>query len=268
MKGSPKKKKRRDVLLAVMVLAIIGLIFGPQFKILFDMIASQFSKWRRQPSVEDRVRQYSDIVERRLSPHFLKAGVSYPPKSLVFIGLKQERILEVRASSDGNRFQWIRSYPILAASGVLGPKLREGDLQVPEGVYRIQLLNPNSLYHLSLRVNYPNEFDRARAKEDGRLDLGGDIMIHGSSVSVGCLAMGDEASEDLFVLAALTGIRNVKVILSPVDFRVRNLPPNSMLGRPPWVSSLYSAIRSEIGAFADDKSAAPPSKAIRPKLKK
>ena len=69
-------------------------------------------------------------------------------------------------------------YPILAASGVLGPKLREGDKQVPEGIYGAEALNPNSKFHLSIRLNYPNTFDRRMAQSDGRTQLGGDIMIH------------------------------------------------------------------------------------------
>jgi murein L,D-transpeptidase YafK len=67
------------------------------------------------------------------------------------------------------------------ASGGLGPKLGAGDRQGPERIYAIESLNPNSLFHLSMRLNYPNEFDQMRAKQDGRSDLGGDIMIHGST---------------------------------------------------------------------------------------
>ena len=80
---------------------------------------------------------------------------------------------------------------------MLGPKLREGDRQVPEGVYTIANMNPNSISHLSLALSYPNDFDRARAAEDGRADntLGGSIMIHGGSGSIGCMAVGDEAAE-------------------------------------------------------------------------
>jgi hypothetical protein len=61
----------------------------------------------------------------------------------------------------------LKTYPILAGSGTLGPKLVEGDGQVPEGLYRVESLNPNSSFHLALRVNYPNEFDRAKGKLDG-----------------------------------------------------------------------------------------------------
>ena len=71
-------------------------------------------------------------------------------------------------------------YPVIdgdevgaAFSGTLGPKLREGDGQIPEGIYGIGYLNPNSSYYLSLKVTYPNASDRARAKKDGRTNLGG-----------------------------------------------------------------------------------------------
>lgn len=83
----------------------------------------------------------------------------------------------------------------------------------PEGVYVIEWLNPNSRYHLSMRVSYPNAWDRQEATRENRTQLGGDIMIHGSNASIGCLAMGDEAAEDLFILAARTGISHVDVIL-------------------------------------------------------
>jgi len=123
--------------------------------------------------------------------------------------------------------------------------LREGDQQVPEGIYSIESLNPNSSYHLSLRVNYPNVFDREQAAREGRTNLGGDIMIHGGAVSVGCLAMGDEAAEDLFVLAADTGLTNITVILSPVDFRKGQRVPQTG-AVPPWTASLYQTIQSNL----------------------
>src|SRR5438094_7344225 len=85
-------------------------------------------------------------------------------------------------------------------------------------------LNPNSVAHLSLALDYPNDYDRTRAAEDGRDTLGGDIMIHGGSMSSGCVAIGDEAAEELFVLAADAGWRDAVVVLSPVDFRRSVLP--------------------------------------------
>jgi murein L,D-transpeptidase YafK len=142
----------------------------------------------------------------------------------------------------------IKTYPVLAASGAAGPKLREGDNQVPEGLYRISLLNPNSRFHLSLRVNYPNEFDRNMAALDGRTRLGGDIMIHGNAVSIGCLAIGDEGAEDLFVLAARTRLEHLNVIIAPLDLRRRKAPAKNEK-TPRWVEQLYGNIRDEINNY-------------------
>ena len=87
----------------------------------------------------------------------------------------------------------MRTFPFQGFSGTLGPKLREGDGQIPEGLYRIEYLNPNSSYHLSLKIDYPNAFDREKGRSDGRERLGYDIFIHGKSVTVGCIPIGDEA---------------------------------------------------------------------------
>jgi hypothetical protein len=201
-----------------------------------------------QNTVESRVLQFSNAVAARFSSDFTKAGVAYPPRALTFIGLKEEKRLEVYAAGKDDKFRFIRSYPILAASGHAGPKLREGDSQVPEGLYRIESLNPNSRFHLALRVDYPNAADRERAKEEKRTNLGGDIMIHGNAVSIGCLAMGDRAAEDLFVLAALTGIRNINVILSPIDFRTRDLT-EIPAGAPKWTAQLYDSIKAAMRQY-------------------
>lgn len=199
----------------------------------------------RAATVAERVQQYGAAARARLSPHFANQQVSYPPNELIFVGLKEEKLLEVHAKSGTNGFKLIRTYPILAASGVAGPKLREGDRQVPEGIYRIELLNPNSSYHLSMRIGYPNAFDRAQAAKEGRTKLGGDIMIHGKAKSVGCLAMGDDAAEDLFVLAANTGFEKITVILAPVDFRAgKSLPANAKL--PGWTVELYAQIKARL----------------------
>jgi len=202
----------------------------------------------REKSVADRVAQFGDTVDVRLKPLFLAAKVSYPPSSVTLIGLKEERELQLYAAGTNGQYNLIRSYPILAASGEAGPKLREGDLQVPEGFYRIELLNPNSRYHLSLRVDYPNVFDRAQAKAEKRTNLGGDIMIHGNAVSIGCLAMGDTAAEELFVLASRTGLKNINVLLCPVDFREKKqVSPRA--NAPQWVEGLYKALKAELKRY-------------------
>jgi len=207
-------------------------------------------------TISDRVAQFGDTIKARLAPAFDQIGVTYPPKKITLIGLKAEEKLQVWVSGTDKKWEHLITYPILGMSGKLGPKLKEGDMQVPEGVYGLESLNPNSLYHLALRVAYPNADDIRRGKADGRTELGGDIMIHGKDCSIGCLAMGDEAAEDLFVLAAQTGIDNVTVILSPVDFRLRDLPTD-MPTTPVWTQDLYGAIRQEMKTYESQQGVAP-----------
>jgi murein L,D-transpeptidase YafK len=85
------------------------------------------------------------------------------------------------------------------------------------------------------------------AKVDGRTRLGGDIMIHGNSVSVGCLAMGDDAAEDLFVLSALVSKERVKIVISPTDFRTGT--SMNLVEEPHWVGGLYGMLREELRQF-------------------
>ncbi|MEO0662686.1 MAG: L,D-transpeptidase family protein [Planctomycetota bacterium] len=145
-------------------------------------------------------------------------GARGPFAELALVADKAGMRLDVLArATDSERFERVLEYPILAASGTAGPKLREGDRQVPEGVYRVISLNPNSRFHLSLELDYPNAFDRARASEEGRTEPGSDIFIHGGAKSVGCLAIGDPAIEELFLLVAETGIGNVAALLCPSD---------------------------------------------------
>jgi murein L,D-transpeptidase YafK len=174
---------------------------------------------RVQKTTEQRIQEFGKVAKDRILPAFTAAKINYPPRRIAFVGLKRERILEVYAVNSKGKWVKITGCPILAASGGPGPKLREGDRQVPEGIYKIDSLNPNSVFHVSLRTNYPNAFDRAVAKREGRTNLGNDIMIHGSNKSIGCLAMGDEVVETLFTLAHDVGLKNILVVLAPMDYR-------------------------------------------------
>jgi hypothetical protein len=189
----------------------------------------------------DRVAEFGEAVAVRLRPAFARAGLAYPPARVALVAFKDTRALGLyAAATEGAPWRWIADYPIVAASGIAGPKLREGDGQVPEGVYSIESLNPNSRYHLALRIGYPNDDDRARARADGRDRLGGDIMIHGSNASVGCLAMGDQAAEDLFVLAALVGVERVRAVIAPTDLRLQPAP--AVKDAPAWLGERYAEL--------------------------
>jgi len=171
--------------------------------------------------------------------------VSYTPKKITLIGIKDKKILEVWALDQKSAWHLVHTYPILAASGKLGPKLNEGDLQVPEGIYKITWLNPNSNYHLSMKINYPNKYDWEKAKLENRRQPGSDIFIHGKTASIGCLAIGDKAIEELFALVKKIGVNKTQVILTPTDMRIQK-PDTAHLQHIPWINELYNRIETEL----------------------
>lgn len=129
-------------------------------------------------------------LEERLA--LLSAKVGDP----VFIRIfKEESILEIWIRP-GKAYQHLKDYHICAYSGTLGPKLQEGDRQSPEGFYKVKKyqLNPNSKYHLSFNLGFPNAYDRAHER------TGSFLMVHGNCVSEGCYAMTDEKIEEIYVL--------------------------------------------------------------------
>jgi murein L,D-transpeptidase YafK len=119
---------------------------------------------------------------------------------------------------------------------------------MPEGFYRIREFEPNSSYHVALRVDYPSAFDKEMGEKDGRVNLGSDIMIHGCDKSIGCLAMGDPASEDIFVLVHDVGLNNTELIMSPYDFR-KPPPAVSLPEAPQWIKGVYRDLEKEISGL-------------------
>src|SRR5260370_27623581 len=110
---------------------------------------------------------------------------------------KEESELEVWKQDNSGRYALLKTYPICRWSGELGPKIKEGDRQAPEGFYPISAgqMNPNSNYYLAINTGFPNAFDRANGR------TGGFLMIHGDCSSSGCYAMTDEQIAEIYALA-------------------------------------------------------------------
>jgi len=187
--------------------------------------------------------------EQKLKRHLADSNFITYPKNLTLIGLKHEKILEVWTKKNG-KYLHIVTYPFTAFSGILGPKFKEGDRQIPEGMYKVSYLNPNSKFHLSMRLNYPNKFDKKMAKKEKRNNLGGDIMIHGDRRTIGCIPIGDKNIEQLYFLVEKIGIHNIKVILSPVDFR--QIAVEIKNDKHPWLKDLYKNIKKEMKPFTSE----------------
>ena len=139
------------------------------------------------------------MIENKFLSRSLKEGLSELSAKIgdpIFIRIfKEESLLEVWIRTD-TEYKHLKDYAICAFSGALGPKLKEGDRQAPEGFYKVkkQHLNPNSKFHLSFNLGYPNAYDRAHGR------TGSFLMVHGNCVSIGCYAMTDEKIEEIYEL--------------------------------------------------------------------
>lgn len=170
-----------------------------------------------------RVRKaYSEkesIVKRMLNEN----DISLDQLRIYLRAFKKEKKLEVWAKGSGeDQFQLITTYDICSTSGELGPKRREGDYQIPEGYYHINIFNPFSNFYLSMGVNYPNRSDRILGS-GGR--LGGDIFIHGACVTIGCIPMTDDIIMEIYILAVEarnSGQTTIPVTIFPMKLTEEN----------------------------------------------
>ena len=168
----------------------------------FFMVAwgnSLNGSFREEQNRYPRVRAARNRTQPGLEELFKKAGLTYPPQRIFLRLFKLEAECELWAASRANgQLTKIKTYAICAASGELGPKRREGDGQVPEGFYYISVFNPWSNFHLSLKIDYPNAWDRILSD---RGHPGGDIFIHGSCVTIGCVPLRDGPIEEIYLAA-------------------------------------------------------------------
>jgi murein L,D-transpeptidase YafK len=161
-------------------------------------------------------------VEDSVKKQFQEKKLAWPPQSLYIRSFKYDRQLEVWVKGDSKEaFKLFKTYKVCMQSGTTGPKRMEGDYQVPEGFYYINEFNPNSKYHLSLGLNYPNASDRILSDS---IRPGNDIYIHGNCVSTGCIAISDIPIEELYVIAShvkANGQDFIPVHVFPVKYNVR-----------------------------------------------
>ncbi|WP_131783002.1 L,D-transpeptidase family protein [Legionella gresilensis] len=203
-------------------------------------------------AIDNAIIRYGLRTEPEMIRFFDKAQVSYPPKEIALLAFKKERKIELWAKNDNQAWHFIHQYPLTAFSGRLGPKLKERDGQIPEGMYRLVTFNPFSNMHLSMMIDYPNHFDRLQASKDGRYNLGNNIFLHGKSFSVGCLAVGDWAIDQLFLLTRRVGLNHVKLIIAPNDLRIGK-PATENFAQPRWLPELYKQINTALNEFPSSR---------------
>ncbi|HOX82509.1 MAG TPA: L,D-transpeptidase family protein [Chryseolinea sp.] len=131
--------------------------------------------------------------------YFKTKNLNYTGFHLFIHAFKKEEQLEVWIKEKGKEeYALLQSYPFCASSGTLGPKRKEGDLQIPEGIYYLNHFNPVSNFYLSLGVNYPNATDKILSDKN---HPGGNIYIHGNCVTIGCIPLTDDKIKEVYLLA-------------------------------------------------------------------
>lgn len=164
--------------------------------ILLSFMPDNFSTQQKQfPRVK---KAYAD-KEGFVKELFTAKGIELSTANIFIRAFKDEEELEVwgRTGQSG-KFTLIKTYEICSRSGSLGPKRKQGDGQVPEGFYEIDRFNPSSNFYLSLGLNYPNASDKILGKKS---NLGGDIFIHGSCVTIGCMPLTDDKIKEVYLIA-------------------------------------------------------------------
>ena len=175
------------ILLLVIPLVLNSFMTPPDF-------LSQQKKFER---VKAAFLEKENVIQQQLKAN----GLQSDNFQMLIVAYKEEDVLEIYARKKSESvYKKLISYEVCAKSGQLGPKRKQGDAQVPEGFYHIDRFNPNSNFHLSLGVNYPNDSDRKKSIAE---HLGGDIFIHGSCVTIGCLPMTDDKIKEIYLYAVL-----------------------------------------------------------------
>ncbi len=183
---------------------------------------SSFIDYQRNfPRVADALNRKTDTLKKQ----FEALGLQWPAKQIYIRSFKYDSQLEVWVRNNVNEpFKLFKTYSVCALAGTLGPKRMEGDYQVPEGFYYINAFKPNSAYHMSLGLNYPNASDKIIS---GNTNPGGDIFIHGSCITVGCIPIQDFQIEEVYIIA-MSAKSNGQDFIPVHIFPVRYNNPKSM----------------------------------------
>lgn len=200
----------------------------PYFHNLIILLFVTTAQIYAQPSFVDKQKTNATAatafnnLEDSLKKQFEAKNLAWPPQSLYIRSFKYDRILELWVkANDEDSFALFKTYKVCMQSGTIGPKRSEGDNQVPEGFYYINEFNPNSNYHLSLGINYPNASDKILSDV---IHPGGEIYIHGNCVSTGCIAIQDLPMEEVYVIAShakASGQDFIPVHIFPVKYDVK-----------------------------------------------
>ncbi|MER0438684.1 L,D-transpeptidase family protein [Emticicia sp. W12TSBA100-4] len=209
-----------------------------------------FEQQLKFPRVQAANREKGKAVSDLLS----SKSINSSSFDLFLRAFKKEQKLEVWAKNKSeDTFILLKTYEFCATTGVLGPKRRSGDRQIPEGFYEVDLFNPQSQYLLSFRINYPNKSDLVFAD---KLNPGDNIFIHGHCVTIGCIPIGDENIQELYLIAAKAKSAGgkINVHIFPTIMNEQNYKAiNNEFGTDASLLAFWSWLKPGFDAFENSK---------------
>jgi murein L,D-transpeptidase YafK len=237
------------IIVAILVVVLAGIgyyLLTPEGRQLLDRasINATRAEYRALFRAGQQLPGTPDLA--RLDERLAARGVSLGAPIFIRV-FKLESELELWVQKDG-RFVRFATYPICLWSGRLGPKLKEGDRQAPEGFYTVsaEQLNPNSRWHRSFNLGYPNAFDRSHGR------TGSFLMVHGGCQSVGCFAMTDPTVDEIWRIVT-AALENGQVRFPVHAFPFRMTDRNLRLRRGQEWSGFWSDLKEGFDLFERTK---------------
>ena len=186
-KFEKRKHHHMKKIISILTLTFIALTISAQS----DFLTEQKRYKRVRTAINDKEQLVLDKLKEN--------SIEIDELNILIVAYKYESKVEIFAKNNtDSTYKKLATYSICSKSGQLGPKRKQGDYQVPEGFYFINRFNPASSFYLSLGINYPNLSDK---RKSNATNLGGDIFIHGSCATIGCLPMTDDKIKEIYLFA-------------------------------------------------------------------
>ena len=245
--------KKRILLLSVLICTMIFAGIAMQ-SASGKVPTAKAGTFRAEQMAKPRVKVAYEEKWDSISAHLKRMNVALEQLQVFIRGFKDEKQLEVwvKQKSDA-AWKLYTTYPIYAASGELGPKRCQGDYQVPEGFYHVNVFNPYSNFYLSLGVSYPNASDKVFACKP---DPGGAIMIHGNCVTIGCIPITDPMIKELYVLcveAKNAGQKEIPIHIFPARLTDTNIVRIKAAEKDVQVRTFWDNLRTGYDWFETKK---------------
>lgn len=232
-----------------------------KFRFIFFIVLLTLSSFNQTESFKEQQLKYSRVreaykeSESKVLQILNNNHIQNENLRIYLRAFKQDKIIELWAKNNTEKsYKLIKEFKICRRSGELGPKREQGDLQVPEGFYHINRFNPSSKFYLSLGINYPNKSDKILGVKG---NLGGDIFIHGSCVTVGCMPITNDRIKELYVFcveAKNSGQERIPITIFPTKLNDSNF--NNLVESyksEPEKTSLWKDLKKAYDLFNETK---------------